>query len=115
MHAGFIDDSKNFPRSVQAYCADGLAIVVGSMMGTSPCTTYIESATGIQSGGRTGVTALVVCFYYFLCLFFAPILGERNLSYHWTLARFSDSLLALPIELSTVQAWCKVLAGGQLP
>ncbi|KAK9793759.1 hypothetical protein WJX73_004292 [Symbiochloris irregularis] len=76
LHACFIDDNKNFPRSVQAYCADGLAIVVGSMMGTSPCTTYIESATGIQSGGRTGVTALVVCFYYFLCLFFAPILAS---------------------------------------
>lgn len=75
INAGFINDDKSFPRSTWAYCADGFSIVVGAMMGTSPCTTYIESATGIQSGGRTGVTALVVCFYYFLCLFFAPILG----------------------------------------
>lgn len=73
---GFLNDDKSFPRSIWAYCADGFSIVVGSMMGTSPCTTYIESATGIQSGGRTGVTAIVVCFYYFLCLFFAPILAS---------------------------------------
>jgi AGZA family xanthine/uracil permease-like MFS transporter len=73
---GFIDENKNFPRSIFAYCADGISIVVGSLMGTSPLTVFIESATGIREGGRTGITALTTGFCFFISMFFAPLLAS---------------------------------------
>lgn len=45
-------------------------------MGTSPIATYIESAAGIREGGRTGITALTCAFYFFIALFFVPVLCE---------------------------------------
>ena len=76
--AGFVnDETKDFPRSTLAYCSDGVGIVVGSLMGTSPLTVFIESATGIREGGRTGLTACMTGFCFFVALFFAPLLGEQ--------------------------------------
>ena len=46
-------------------------------MGTSPIATYIESAAGIREGGRTGLTALTCSFYFFMALFFVPVLGAQ--------------------------------------
>ena len=77
MHvAGFVNEKKQFPRQIYAYCSDGLGIVVGSLCGTSPVTCFIESATGIREGGRTGVTALASCGWFFVALWFTPLLGE---------------------------------------
>lgn len=47
-------------------------------MGTSPISTYIESAAGIREGGRTGLTALTCAFYFFVSLFFVPVLCEPS-------------------------------------
>jgi len=74
---GFVDpETKDFPRSTLAYCSDGVGIVVGSLMGTSPLTVFIESATGIREGGRTGLTACMTGFCFFIALFFAPLLAS---------------------------------------
>jgi xanthine/uracil/vitamin C permease (AzgA family) len=54
---------------------DGLSSVVGSLMGTSPIAAFIESASGIREGGRTGITAVCVAAWYFVALFFTPVLG----------------------------------------
>ena len=73
--AGYIDKNKSFPRSLWAYCTDGTSIVVGSLLGISPVTVYIESSTGIREGGRTGLTAMTTGTCFFISLFFAPLLG----------------------------------------
>lgn len=73
---GFINERKEFPKQTMAFLIDGIGIVIGSMLGTSPLTVYIESATGIKDGGRTGITAIVVAFFFFISLFFTPILAS---------------------------------------
>jgi adenine/guanine/hypoxanthine permease len=75
-HAGFVNEKKQFPRQQATFVVDGLATVAGSLMGTSPIATYIESAAGIREGGRTGITALTCAFYFFIALFFVPVLCE---------------------------------------
>ena len=62
-------------RLNKALLADSCAIVAGSMLGTSSTTAYLESAAGVQAGGRTGLTALVVAGLFLAALFFAPIAG----------------------------------------
>jgi AGZA family xanthine/uracil permease-like MFS transporter len=59
----------------KALLADSVAIVAGSALGTSSTTAYIESAAGVQAGGRTGLTALVVALLFLACLFIAPLAG----------------------------------------
>ena len=73
--AGFIDErTKAFPRQVFAFSVDGIAIILGSLFGCAPLTVYIESASGIREGGRTGITAIVVAFGFFISLFFTPLI-----------------------------------------
>jgi AGZA family xanthine/uracil permease-like MFS transporter len=55
--------------------ADSSAIVAGSFLGTSSTTAYVESASGVQAGGRTGLTALTVGVLFLAALFFAPLAG----------------------------------------
>ena len=62
-------------RLNKALLADSTAIVAGSLLGTSSTTAYLESAAGVQAGGRTGLTALVVALLFLAALFFAPIAG----------------------------------------
>ncbi len=62
-------------RLNKALLADSTAIVAGSLLGTSSTTAYLESAAGVQAGGRTGLTALVVAILFLAALFFAPIAG----------------------------------------
>ena len=64
---------ENIDRAV---LADTGASVVGSLLGTSSMTTYLESATGIRAGGRTGLTALTVAALFLLCLFFQPLFAS---------------------------------------
>ena len=64
---------ENLDRAVMA---DTGASVVGSLLGTSSMTTYLESATGIRAGGRTGLTALTVAALFLLCLFFQPLFAS---------------------------------------
>jgi len=63
-------------RLGRALLADSTAIVVGSFLGTSSTTAYIESASGVQAGGRTGLTALTIGILFLLSLFFAPLAGS---------------------------------------
>lgn len=74
--AGFVDAQGNFPGQYFAFMSDATAICAGSLLGSSPVTTFIESSTGIREGGRTGMTALTVAFYFFLSLFFTPLLAS---------------------------------------
>ncbi|MQL92344.1 hypothetical protein Taro_024967 [Colocasia esculenta] len=74
--AGFVDAKGNFEGQYFAFMSDATAIVVGSLLGTSPVTAFIESSTGIREGGRTGLTALTVAGYFFLAFFFTPLLAS---------------------------------------
>ncbi|MFC3168947.1 MULTISPECIES: NCS2 family permease [Paracoccus] len=64
------------PGLSKALMADSTAITIGSMLGTSSTTAYVESASGVQAGGRTGLTALVVAVLFLLAMFFAPLAGS---------------------------------------
>ncbi|KAF9483668.1 xanthine/uracil permease [Pholiota conissans] len=66
----------DFEGSSIAYCLDAFSISMGALMGVSPVTAYIESATGISEGGKTGITAVVIGFMFFVSVFFAPIFAS---------------------------------------
>ena len=68
-----IEENGNIPRLKWALLADSGAITFGAMLGTSPTTSYIESAAGVESGGRTGLAAITVGLFFILCLAFAPL------------------------------------------
>ncbi|KAH1046159.1 hypothetical protein J1N35_036943 [Gossypium stocksii] len=74
--AGFTDQNGDFEGQYFAFMSDATSIVVGSLLGTSPVTVFIESSTGIREGGRTGLTALTVAGYFFLAFFFTPLLAS---------------------------------------
>ena len=61
------------PRARQAFAADAIGTTVGSLLGTSTVTSYVESAAGVTAGGRTGLTAVVVAFMFLLAPLFRPI------------------------------------------
>ncbi len=70
--AGLLDENGNLPEIEKPMLCDALATVVGALLGTTTTGTYIESATGVEAGGRSGLTAVVVAFLFLLALFFAP-------------------------------------------
>lgn len=72
--AGLLKNGK-MDRLNKSLLADSTAIVAGSFLGTSSTTAYIESAAGVQAGGRTGLTAVAVAVLFLACLFFAPLAG----------------------------------------
>jgi adenine/guanine/hypoxanthine permease len=72
--AGLLVSGK-MERLNKALLADSTAIVAGSVLGTSSTTAYLESASGVQAGGRTGLTALVVAVLFLAALFIAPLAG----------------------------------------
>lgn len=72
----FIDlKKKQFPRQTAAFMVDGASISIGACLGCTPLTAYIESASGIREGARTGIAALTVGFFFFISLFFSPLLA----------------------------------------
>ncbi|UOQ44098.1 NCS2 family permease [Halobacillus salinarum] len=72
--AGFMRDNK-LPRAGRALFADSTATVVGSIVGTSTTTSYIESTAGVGAGGRTGFASVVTAGFFILALFFSPLLS----------------------------------------
>jgi AGZA family xanthine/uracil permease-like MFS transporter len=66
--AGFMRDNK-LPRAKQAMISDAIATVAGAALGTSTVTSFVESAAGVEAGGRTGLTGLVVAALFLLALF----------------------------------------------
>ncbi len=71
--AGLMRPDGTVPRLREALLADSGGAIIGAVLGTSTTTSYIESAAGIQAGGRTGLTAVTVAVLFLLTLFFAPV------------------------------------------
>lgn len=71
--AGILDKNGHLPRLKKALFADSVAIVAGAGLGTSSTTPYIESASGVAAGGRTGLTAVTVGVLMLACLWFSPL------------------------------------------
>ena len=74
--AQLLDEDGQLPRMQKALIADSAGTAGGALLGTSPVTSYIESAAGASAGGRTGLTAVVVAILFLACLFFAPLVGS---------------------------------------
>lgn len=72
--AGLMDEKGNIPQLPRALLADSLAAILSSLLGTSTVVSYVESATGAQVGGRTGLTAVFVAILFLLSLFFTPLI-----------------------------------------
>lgn len=75
-YGGFTDRAGDFEHSTSAFLADATCVTIGSCFGTSSCTAFVESGTGIAEGGRTGITALSVAFGFFISIFFSPIFAS---------------------------------------
>ncbi len=74
-NSGMLDKDGNLPTGDRALIADAIATCTGAMLGTSTVTTFIESATGVEEGGRTGLTSIVVGVLFIIASCFAPIAG----------------------------------------
>ncbi len=68
-----LDENGHLPRLRRALLSDSSATAIGAVLGTSSTTSFIESAAGVEAGGRTGLTALTTAALFLLCLFIAPL------------------------------------------
>lgn len=71
--AGMVDEEGNMPNMKEALLSDAIGTVAGACTGTSTVTTFVESASGVEAGGRTGLTALTTGVLFLACIFIAPI------------------------------------------
>ena len=71
--ANMLDKDGKMPKMKQALISDAVGTLAGSVTGTSTVTTFVESASGVEAGGRTGLTAIVAAIMFLLCMFIAPI------------------------------------------
>lgn len=71
---GFLDDQGNFEGEYLAYMVDAAGTIVGSALGVTTTATYVESTAGMREGGRTGLTAVMIGLFFFVSLFFTPLL-----------------------------------------
>ena len=71
--AGMVDEKGNMPNMKEALLSDAIGTIAGAATGTSTVTTFVESASGVEAGGRTGLTALVCGALFLACMFIAPI------------------------------------------
>lgn len=72
--AGMLDENGHLPKAGRALIADSIAAILSSLFGTSTVVSYIESASGVEAGGRTGLTAVVVAVLMLLALFLTPLI-----------------------------------------
>jgi len=72
--AGFLDADGNLPKIEQPMLVDAIATTVAPVLGTTTTGAYIESAAGVEAGGRTGLVAVVTALLFLVCLFFSPLL-----------------------------------------
>ena len=70
---GMMDEDGNFPSIGKVFLVDAVGTVVGAFTGLAVVTTYVESASGVESGGRTGLTSVVTGIMFLLCIAFAPV------------------------------------------
>ncbi|MGK7899868.1 MAG: NCS2 family permease [Hormoscilla sp.] len=75
IQAGYMNERGEMPRASQALMADAIGTTTGAFLGTSTVTTYIESASGVSEGGRSGFTAVVVAVLFAIAIFFIPAIG----------------------------------------
>ena len=108
--AGMVDDNGNVKNLNKAFMADAVGTTVGAMLGTSTVTTYVESASGVNAGGRSGLTSLITALCFAVALLFAPLFlaipGEATASalvlvgvmmmYDIRKVDFSDYVTAIP-------------------
>ena len=73
--AKLIDEDGNFPGIDRAFTSDAIATTCGAILGTSTVTTFVESAAGVEEGGRTGLTAVTTAVFFFLAIPFYPIIS----------------------------------------
>jgi AGZA family xanthine/uracil permease-like MFS transporter len=73
--SGLLDEQGRLPRAQGALMADAIGTVAGAVLGTSTVTSYVESASGIAQGGRTGLTSVVVGILFLVSIFFSPLVG----------------------------------------
>lgn len=71
--AGLLDKDGNLPEIGKPFLVDAVGTVVGAAFGSTTITTYIESASGVEAGGRTGLTAITTSLCFFLALFLVPV------------------------------------------
>ena len=71
--ANMLDENGNMPQMKEALLSDAIGTIAGAVTGTSTVTTFVESASGVEAGGRTGLTALVTGLLFLACMFIAPI------------------------------------------
>ncbi|MGL5767297.1 MAG: NCS2 family permease [Sarcina sp.] len=71
--ANMLDEKGNVPNAGKALMADAIATTAGALMGTSTVTTYVESAAGVEEGGRTGLTSIFIGMFFLVAMFFSPI------------------------------------------
>ena len=71
--AGMVDKDGNMPNMKEALLSDAVGTIAGACMGTSTVTTFVESASGVEAGGRTGLTALTTGVLFLACIFIAPV------------------------------------------
>ena len=70
---GFLDENGELPRANRAFAADAVGTMAGALLGTSTVTAYVESAAGVEEGGRTGLASVVTAGLFALALFLAPV------------------------------------------
>ncbi|MBS0015073.1 MAG: NCS2 family permease [Arthrospira sp. SH-MAG29] len=75
MKTGYINEKGELPRANKAFMADAVGTTIGGILGTSTVTTYIESASGISEGGRSGFNAITVAVLFLLSILFIPLLA----------------------------------------
>jgi len=73
---GYVNEDGDFPKSTRAFAVDALATMFSAIFGCSPCTSYIESAAGVEAGAKTGLTAIFCGIFFFISIFFAPIIAS---------------------------------------
>ena len=73
--ANMLDEKGRLPKASQALMSDAIGTTAGAVLGTSTVTTFVESASGVEQGGRTGLTALTVAVLFLLAMFFNPIIS----------------------------------------
>ena len=114
--AGMLDKDGKMPNMKQALLSDAVGTLAGSVTGTSTVTTFVESASGVEAGGRTGLTALTTGIMFLACIFIAPVAGiipaaatSSALIYVGVLmvaglknVDFDDICLALPVALMMI-------------
>jgi len=95
--AGFLDERGNLPRIAQPMLCDALATVFAALAGTTISGAFIESAAGVQAGGRTGLTAVFIAALFTLSLFFAPLVSAIPAAAYGPALVIIGSMMMAPI------------------